>query len=423
MLDLKFVCDNLESVKKNLSSRGDFSKQLEEVATTNQKRKKIIIESEKLKQELNTVSQEIAELKKQKKEASTKIASMKEVSDKIKEFDQSLKIEEEKIEKVLMHIPNMLHSSIPSGKEDSDDKEIRRLGNPPSFSFAPKDHLTLGEKLNMIDVERASKLAGSRFAILKGWGAKLERALINFMLDINSNEGKYQETFPPVLANSETLTGTGQLPKFADEMFKIEGMDFYLISTAEIPLTNIYRNEILEKKDLPLLLTAYTPCFRKEAGSYGKDIKGLIRQHQFNKVEIVRIVEPERSYEELEILTQDAERILQRLELPYRVVVLCAGNTGFSSAKTYDLEVWLPSQNRYREISSCSNCEDFQARRMNLKYRSDAKAKPKHVHTLNGSALAVGRTLIAILENFQQKDGSIRIPKALIPYLGTDVIS
>lgn len=430
MLDLKFVCDHLDQVKKNLNSRGDFSHLLEQIASSNDKRKKILTSSEKLKQLQNTASQEISQLKKQKKDASQRMSSVKEVSEKIKELDTSLKSEEEKIRNILLGIPNLLNSSVPQGKDESHDQEVRKWGNPLSFSFAPKDHLELGSQLGIVDVERASKLAGSRFAVLQGWGAKLERALINFMLDMNTKEGRYKEVLPPFLANSATMTGTGQLPKFAQDLFKIEGMDYYLISTAEIPLTNLYREEILEKDKLPVYLTAYTPCFRKEAGSYGKDIKGLIRQHQFNKVEIVKIVEPEKSYEELETLVQDAEKILQKLELPYRVVTLCSGNTGFASAKTYDLEVWLPSQNRYREISSCSNCEDFQSRRMNLRYRpytfknktGTGPNKPRFPHTLNGSALAVGRTLIAILENFQQKDGSIKIPKALIPYVGTDVI-
>ncbi len=422
MLDLKFVCENLEKVQKNMSQRGDFSKLLNQISTANEKRKKVILESEGLRQEQNKVSDQIAKLKKEKKDATHQISEMKGVSDKIKDFEKELSQEEERIKEILLNIPNLLHPSVPHGKDDDENIEVRKWGTLPKFYFTPKDHLTLGENLGIIDVERASKISGSRFAILQGLGAKLERALINFMLDINTKESGYKEVFPPLLVNSQTMTGTGQLPKFAEEAFKIEGLDYYLIPTAEVPLTNMYREEILSKEKLPLKLTAYTPCFRKEAGSYGKDIKGLIRQHQFNKVELVKIVEVEKSYEELEALVQDAEKILQRLELPYRVVTLCSASVGFSMTKTYDLEVWLPSQNRYREISSCSNAEDFQARRMDLRYRPDPNAKPKFPHTLNGSALAVGRTLIAILENFQQKDGSIHIPKALHSYVGTDRI-
>lgn len=422
MLDLKFVCENLEKVRKNLNQRGDFSKLLDQIAVANEKRKKIIVESEKLRQEQNKASEEIAKLKKEKKDASRQISEMKGVSDRIKQFETALGQEEEKIKDILLNVPNLLHNSVPLGKDSKDNKEIRKWGALPKFNFIPQDHLVLGEKLGIIDVERASKIAGSRFALLKGWGAKLERALINFMLDINTKEGGYQEILPPFMANQTAMTGTGQLPKFSEELFKVQDTEYYLIPTAEVPLTNIYRDEILDQSQLPMYLTAYTPCFRREAGSYGKDVKGLIRQHQFNKIEIVKIVEPESSYEELETLTQDAEKILQRLELPYRVVNLCTSDMGFSAAKTYDLEVWFPSQNCYREISSCSNFEDFQTRRMNLRYRPDPKSKPRFPHTLNGSALAVGRTLIAILENFQQKDGSIRIPQALQSYVGTDKI-
>ena len=422
MLDLKFVCENLEKVRKNLNQRGDFSKLLDQISAANEKRKKIITESEKLRQEQNKVSEEIAKLKKEKKDAERQISEMKGVSDRIKQFETELNHEEEKIKDILLNIPNLLHDSVPVGKNSQDNKEIRKWGTLPKFNFTPQDHLVLGEKLNIIDVERASKITGSRFALLKGWGAKLERALINFMLDLNTKEGGYQEILPPFMVNQTAMTGTGQLPKFSEELFKVQDTEYYLIPTAEVPLTNIYRDEILDKTQLPMYLTAYTPCFRREAGSYGKDVKGLIRQHQFNKIELVKIVEPERSYEELEKLTQDAEKILQRLELPYRVISLCTSDMGFGAAKTYDLEVWFPSQNCYREISSCSNFEDFQSRRMNLRYRPDPKSKPRFPHTLNGSALAVGRTLIALLENFQQKDGSIKIPQALQSYVGTDKI-
>ncbi|OGW73142.1 MAG: serine--tRNA ligase, partial [Nitrospirae bacterium RIFCSPHIGHO2_02_FULL_40_19] len=394
----------------------------DQISAANEKRKKIITESEKLRQEQNKVSEEIAKLKKEKKDAERQISDMKGVSDHIKQFETELNHEEEKIKDILLNIPNLLHDSVPVGKNSQDNKEIRKWGTLPKFDFTPQDHLALGEKLNIIDVARASKISGSRFALLKGWGAKLERALINFMLDINTKEGGYQEILPPFMVNQTAMTGTGQLPKFSEELFKVQDTEYYLIPTAEVPLTNIYRDEILDKTQLPMYLTAYTPCFRREAGSYGKDVKGLIRQHQFNKIELVKIVEPERSYEELEKLTQDAEKILQRLELPYRVISLCTSDMGFGAAKTYDLEVWFPSQNCYREISSCSNFEDFQSRRMNLRYRPDPKSKPRFPHTLNGSALAVGRTLIALLENFQQKDGSIKIPQALQSYVGTDKI-
>ncbi|MBI3018007.1 MAG: serine--tRNA ligase [Deltaproteobacteria bacterium] len=422
MLDLKFVCENIEKVRKNLNQRGDFSKLLDQISAANEKRKKIITESEKLRQEQNKVSEEIAKLKKEKKDAKRQISEMKGVSDRIKQFETELNHEEKKIKDILLNVPNLLHDSVPVGKDSQDNKEIRKWGTPPKFDFTPQDHLVLGEKLNIIDIERASKISGSRFALLKGWGAKLERALINFMLDLNTKEGGYQEILPPFMVNQTAMTGTGQLPKFSEELFKVQDSEYYLIPTAEVPLTNIYRDEILDKSQLPLYLTAYTPCFRREAGSYGKDVKGLIRQHQFNKIELVKVVEPESSYEELEKLTQDAEKILQRLELPYRIISLCTSDMGFGAAKTYDLEVWFPSQNCYREISSCSNFEDFQSRRMNLRYRPDPKSKPRFPHTLNGSALAVGRTLIAILENFQQKDGSIKIPQALQSYVGTDKI-
>ncbi|MBI2645687.1 MAG: serine--tRNA ligase [Deltaproteobacteria bacterium] len=422
MLDLKFVCENIEKVRKNLNQRGDFSKLLDQISAANEKRKKIITESEKLRQEQNKVSEEIAKLKKEKKDAKHQISEMKGVSDRIKQFETELNHEEKKIKDILLNVPNLLHDSVPVGKDSQDNKEIRKWGTPPKFDFTPQDHLVLGEKLNIIDIERASKISGSRFALLKGWGAKLERALINFMLDLNTKEGGYQEILPPFMVNQTAMTGTGQLPKFSEELFKVQDSEYYLIPTAEVPLTNIYRDEILDKSQLPLYLTAYTPCFRREAGSYGKDVKGLIRQHQFNKIELVKVVEPESSYEELEKLTQDAEKILQRLELPYRIISLCTSDMGFGAAKTYDLEVWFPSQNCYREISSCSNFEDFQSRRMNLRYRPDPKSKPRFPHTLNGSALAVGRTLIAILENFQQKDGSIKIPQALQSYVGTDKI-
>lgn len=422
MLDLKFIADQPESVKKNVKSRGFSTEDIDKILDLNQQRKKITQEAEDLRSAQNKVSKEIAVMKKEKKDASKKMAEMKKVSERIKELSSRQSEIEQAMNAHLLLIPNLLDPTVPQGKGEEDNREIRKWGTVPKFNFQAKDHLTLGEKLGIIDVERAAKIAGSRFTIYKNLGARLERALINFMLDLNTKEGKYQEILPPFLVNPLAMQGTGQLPKFEADLFRTEGGLFYLIPTAEVPLTNIYREEILEKEELPLCFTAYTPCFRKEAGSYGKDIKGLIRQHQFNKVEIVKIVEPEKSAEELETLTADAEKILKRLELPYRVVTLCSTDVGFASTKTYDLEVWLPTQNRYREISSCSNCGDFQARRMNLRYRPEKGAKPRFPHTLNGSALAVGRTVIAILENFQREDGSISVPKALVPYLGTDVI-
>lgn len=422
MLDLKFIADQPESVKKNVKSRGFSTEDIDKILDLNQQRKKITQEAEDLRSAQNKVSKEIAVMKKEKKDALKKMAEMKKVSEQIKELSSKQSEIEQDMNAHLLLIPNLLDPTVPQGKGEEDNREIRKWGTIPEFNFQAKDHLTLGEKLGIIDVERAAKIAGSRFTIYKNLGARLERALINFMLDLNTKEGKYQEILPPFLVNPLAMQGTGQLPKFESDLFRTEGGAFYLIPTAEVPLTNIYREEILEKEQLPICFTAYTPCFRKEAGSYGKDIKGLIRQHQFNKVEIVKIVEPEKSTEELETLTADAEKILKRLELPYRVVALCSTDVGFSSTKTYDLEVWLPNQNRYREISSCSNCGDFQARRMNLRYRPGKGAKPRFPHTLNGSALAVGRTVIAILENFQREDGSISIPKALVPYVGTDVI-
>ena len=359
----------------------------------------------------------ILNYRQEKKDAEEKILAMKEVSIKIKELDAQVKEIDEKITKILLEIPNLPHQSVPIGENEKDNVEIRRWGEPRKFNFTPLTHGDIGEALDILDFERGAKIAAARFTVLKGMGAKLERALINFMLDLHTNEHGYKEIFPPFLVNAETMTGTGQLPKFEDDLFKTTN-GLYLVPTAEVPLTNLHREEILNDDDLPLYYVAYTACFRREAGSYGKDVRGLIRQHQFNKVELVKICRPEDSYNELETLTQNAEEVLKRLELPFRVVVLCTGDMGFSVAKTYDIEVWLPAQDRYREISSCSNCEDFQARRAMIRYRSKEKEKVNLVHTLNGSGLAVGRTLVAILENYQQKDGSIIIPDVLLPYMG-----
>ena len=386
-----------------------------------EQRRYLLRESEELKNKRNIVSEEIGRLRVQKQDASRLIEEMKIVSDKIKELDEKIKLLEENTNEFLLNVPNIPHESVPIGKDETKNIEIKRWGEPRHFDFEPLNHWDIGEMLEIIDFERASKIAGARFSLTKGLGAKLERALMNFMLDLNTSKG-YKEVFPPIIVNRESMTGTGQLPKFEMELFRIADPEFYLIPTAEVPVTNIHRNEILSEKDLPIYYTAYTPCFRREAGSYGKDVRGLIRQHQFNKVELVKFVKPEDSYNELESLTKDAEDILQKLELPYRVVALCTGDLGFAAAKTYDLEVWLPAQQKYREISSCSNFTDFQARRANIRFKREGKKGTEFVHTLNGSGLAIGRTLVAVLENYQQKDGSVVVPEVLRPYMGVEVI-
>jgi len=416
MLDLKLIRSDTEKVKEALKKRKEKIN-IEGVLTLDQKRRELLSETGVLKEKRNTVSEEIGKAKREKKDAEEKILAMKEVSTKIKELDIRIKEVEEEITKILLEIPNIPHESVPVGEDEKENLEIRRWGEPRKFDFTPLSHWDIGEALDILDFERGAKIASARFTVLKGMGARLERALINFMLDLHTKEHYYKEIFPPFLVNSETMTGTGQLPKFESDLFKCEN-GLYLVPTAEVPLTNLHRQEILDDNELPLYYTAYTACFRKEAGSYGKDVRGLIRQHQFNKVELVKICRPEDSYNELETLTQNAEEVLKRLELPYRVVVLCTGDMGFSAAKTYDVEVWLPSPGKYREISSCSNCEDFQARRAMIRYRSKENEKVNFVHTLNGSGLAVGRTLVAILENYQQKDGSVIIPEALRPYMG-----
>lgn len=438
MLDIKFVRENIESVKKAMRDRGylvydgtDIPVDAEEKTTgalnfhqfieTEKERKRILQEAEGLRNKRNVVSNEISNLKKKKQDTTHLINEMKLVSDKIKSLDEQMRDLEDKTRNFLLNIPNIQHSSVPVGKDDSDNVEHRRWGEPKQFDFEPLNHWDLGEMLEIIDFERASKIAGSRFALMKGQGARLERALMNFMLDFNTSKG-YKEVFPPIIVNKESMIGTGQLPKFEMDLFRIDDPLLYLIPTAEVPLTNIHRDEILNEKDLPLYYTAYTPCFRREAGSYGKDVRGLIRQHQFNKVELVKFVKPEDSYNELELLTKDAEDILQKLELPYRVVELCTGDLGFAASKTYDLEAWLPGQQRYREISSCSNFTDFQARRAHIRFKREGKKGTEFIHTLNGSGLAIGRTLVAILENYQQKDGSVVVPEVLRPYMGVDVI-
>lgn len=416
MLDLKFIRTNPEKIKEGLKKRKSKIN-IDEILTRDKKKRELLSKANLLKEKRNKVNEEIGRLKKEKKDAQEKISAMKEVSKEIKEFDNKIKGIEGKIYNILLEIPNLLHESVPVGEDEKDNIEVRKWGEPRQFDFTPLPHWDIGEILNILDFERGVKLATARFTVLKGMGAKLERALINFMLDFHTNEQGYKEIFPPFLVNSETMTGTGQLPKFEDDLFKTAN-GLYLIPTAEVPLTNLHSQEILNEDDLPLYYTAYTACFRKEAGSYGKDVRGLIRQHQFNKVEMVKICKPENSYDELESLTKNAEEVLKRLGLPYRVIVLCSGDMGFSAAKTYDIEVWLPAQKKYREISSCSNCEDFQAHRAMIRYRSKEKEKVNFVHTLNGSGLAVGRTLVAILENYQQKDGSVIIPDVLRPYMG-----
>lgn len=421
MLDIRFVRENPELISSALKNRGYEQVSMDEFLSLEEERRKVIREVEELRNRRNTVSEEIGRRKKSGEDAQDLITEMKTVSDKIKELDDRQKEIDGKIRDFLLNIPNIPHESVPVGKDEDDNVEIRRWGEPPEFDFEPLNHWDIGETLDIMDFERASKIAGARFSLMKGAGAKLERALMNFMLDHNTALG-YKEVFPPLLVNRETMTGTGQLPKFEMDLFRTADPELYLIPTAEVPVTNIHREEILKEEDLPLYYTAYTPCFRREAGSYGKDTRGLIRQHQFNKVELVKFSKPEDSYEELEKLTRDAEDILQKLGLHYRVVVLCTGDLGFSATKTYDIEVWLPGQQRFREISSCSNFEDYQARRANIRFRRTGKKGTEFVHTLNGSGLAIGRTLVAVLENYQQKDGTVIVPDALRPYMGTDLI-
>lgn len=416
MLDLKLIRSEPAQVKDALKKRGQNVNNIDYILEIDGKRRKIIFDSTALKQERNEVSEEIARMKKEKKDAQAKIEAMREVSARIKEMDTEIKSIEQEIQNILLEIPNMVDDSVPVGADEESNQEVRRWGKPREFDFEPKAHWDLGEKLDILDFERGAKISAARFTVLKNEGARLERALINFMLDIHTKEHNYQEILPPFLVNAQTMVGTGQLPKFENDLFKTSD-ELYLIPTAEVPLTNLHQGEILSESSLPLYYTAYSACFRREAGSYGKDIRGLIRQHQFDKVELVKISKPADSFSELEKMTQNAEVILQRLELPYRVVVLSTGDIGFSAAKTYDLEVWLPYQEKYREISSCSNCTDFQARRANIRYREEESGKVNFAHTLNGSGIAVGRTMVAIIENFQEKDGSIIIPDALRPYM------
>ena len=417
MLDMRFIRENTDVVRKSLEARNsDYN--LDELLSLDKERREILTEVETLKKERNEVSAIIGKNAREGKDSTELKEKMSKVSSKIKELDVKVAEIDEKQRLFLLTIPNVLHSSTPFGKDEDENVEVRKWGIPRKFDFEVKPHDELGVNLDILDFERGAKLAGSRFTIYKGLGARLERALINFMLDTHTSEHGFKEILTPQLAKGEVMMGTGQLPKFAEDMYKIEGEDLYLIPTAEVTLTNMHDGEILKESELPLYYCGFTACFRQEAGSGGRDLKGLIRQHQFNKVEMVKLVHPDKSYEELEHMTRCAENILQKLGLPYRVIALCSGDIGFSAAKTYDIEVWVPSQNKYREISSCSNTEDFQARRAMIKYRDEEDKKSYFLHTLNGSGLAVGRTLLAIVENYQQEDGSIKIPDVLVPYMG-----
>ena len=416
MLDVKVIRDNLEEVEARLKTRG-AAIDLSRFRELDEQRRALLQETESLKALRNTVSDEISRVK-DKSQVQDRIVAMRDVSQQIKGLDEKLGGIEEQLQAFLLTIPNLPYREVPVGASEEENRLVRTWGDIPSLSFTPKPHWDLGEGLDILDFERGTKLTGARFTLYKGAGARLERALINFMLDLHTTRHNYVEMLPPFMVNRESMTGTGQLPKFEDDLFHLEGVDYFLIPTAEVPVTNIHRGEILRAADLPLCYTAYTPCFRKEAGSYGKDVRGLIRQHQFNKVELVKFAHPDTSYQALEGLLNNAEEVLQQLELPYRVVELCTGDMGFSAARTYDIEVWLPAQETYREISSCSNFEDFQARLANIRFRESDKAKPEYVRTLNGSGLAVGRTLVAILENYQQQDGSVAIPQVLRPYMG-----
>ncbi len=416
MLELRFIRENLELVKEKTEFRGIKDSRVEDFAAVDINRRELLTELESLQNRRKTVSSEIAELKKQNKDAESLILEMRKTGERIKDLKKQVASVEEDLQEIVMGIPNLCDDSVPQGMDDSENIEVRQWGKISEFSFDPKPHWEIGEALDILDFERAAKLSGARFVLLKGFGSKLERALINFMLDLHTQKHGYTEVLPPFMVNSASMTSTGQLPKFEEDLFRIKDWDLYLVPTAEVPVTNIHRNETLAEKQLPIKYCAYTPCFRSEAGSYGKDTRGLIRQHQFDKVELVKFARPDESIDELESLLADAEEVLQLLKLPYRVVNLCTGDLGFSAIKTYDIEVWMPAQNKYREISSCSNFGDFQARRGGIRYRPRNSKKSSLVHTLNGSGLAVGRTLAAILENFQRDDGSVYLPEVLEPY-------
>jgi seryl-tRNA synthetase len=417
VLDLRFVRENIAILKEKLALRGE-DLDLSPFIQVEQERRDLIQKAEALRGQRNQVTDEISRIKQEGGDAGDLVAQMRQVSQQIKELETVLREKEEKLQAFLLTIPNIPHDSVPVGKSEEDNKEVSKWGEPPAFSFEPKPHWDIGEALDILDFKGGAKLAGARFTLYKDLGARLERALINFMLDLHITEHGYCEVLPPFMVNRAVMTATGQLPKFEEDLFKIEGTDYFLIPTAEVPVTNIHRDETLSEGDLPLYYCAYTPCFRKEAGSYGKDTRGIIRQHQFNKVELVKFTTPESSYEELERLLADAEEVLRRLKIHYRVVSLCTGDLGFAASKTYDIEVWLPGQVAYTEISSCSNFEAFQARRAGIRFRREGKKGTELVHTLNGSGLAVGRTVVAILENYQQEDGSVVVPDALRPYLG-----
>ena len=416
MLEIKFVRQNLADVEKALQARGEKAN-LAAFRKADEKRRHYLQQAETLRHKRNVVSEQVAELKKAGEDAEGLVTEMRAVSTQIKALDKDLADNEEIVRSILMGIPNIPHASVPVGKDENDNPVERKVGTPPAFDFEPRAHWDIGSRLNIFDFDRAAKITGARFPLYLGAGARLERALISFMLDLHTTRHGYTEILPPFIVNRTTMTGTGQLPKFEEDLFKIEGWDYYLIPTAEVPVTNIFQGETLDEARLPIRYTAYTPCFRSEAGSYGKDTRGLIRQHQFNKVELVNFTSPETSYDELEALLACAEKVLQLLELPYQVITLCTGDLGFSAAKTYDIEVWMPAQNVYREISSCSNFEDFQARRAGIRFKRKGQKGTRLIHTLNGSGLAVGRTVAAILENNQQADGSVIIPEALKPYM------
>lgn len=424
MIDIKLIREDIDGVIKKLNTRGGDFSYLKEVLVLDEKRRSLIIEVEKLKQERNECSKLIGQLKREKKDATSILEQVAHIGEEIQNYDSEIKELDTKVQDILLNTPNILHPSVPIGKDETENVEIRKFMTPTKFNFTPKAHYELGEELDILDFERSSKITGSRFVVYKGLGARLERALISFMMDLHAKEHGYKEVIPPYIVNRESMTATGQLPKFENDAFRLVNGngDWFLNPTAEVPTINMHRNEIIEDSELPIKYVSYTMAFRSEAGSAGRDTRGLIRTHQFNKVELIKFARPEDSYKELEKMLLDSERVLQLLEIPYHVISLCSGDMGFAMAKTYDIEVWLPSQNQYREIGSISNAEDFQARRGNIRYRRDKNSKLEYIHTLNGSGLAVGRTLVAILENYQQEDGSIRIPKVLVPYMGVDII-
>ena len=417
MLDMKFVRDNLDLIREMLKNRNN-ALNLDNFSDLEKKRRDILNEVEQLKSQRNSTSKKIGAMKKAGEDTTEISAEMRQVGEKISALDNELKTVEENLRDILLHIPNIPAEDVPIGKDDTQNPEIRRWGEPRKFDFEAKAHWDIGTDLNIFDFDRAAKVTGARFTFYRGLGARLERACINFMMDLHANKHGYTEMLAPYIVNRDSMIGTGQLPKFAEDMFKLEGMEYYLVPTAEVPTTNFHRDEILPAEILPEYFSCYTACFRAEAGSAGRDTRGLIRQHQFNKVQLIKFTKPEESWAELESMVAAAEDVLKILEIPYRVVLLCTGDMSFTSAKTYDIEVWMPAQNKYREISSCSNCTDYQARRANIKFRRDTKSKPEFVHTLNGSGIAVGRTVAAILENYQQADGSVKIPAALVPYMG-----